>query len=40
MMTWKEFVAHHMKGKKFTSRAEANAFFKQLAVEYRQTKTL
>lgn len=38
MLSWKEYVAKHMRGKSFTSRVEANAYFKKLSIEYKKQK--
>ena len=38
-MTWREFLKQHMTGKKFASRSEANAYFKQLSIEYKKMKS-
>ena len=37
-MTWKEHIASSMRGKKFGSRAEANAFMKKLSAEWKSKK--
>lgn len=34
-MKWKDYLKQNMSGKKFSSRSEANAFFKKLAEEWR-----
>lgn len=36
---WIEYMRKHMKGKKFSGRAEINAYVKKLAQEYRASKT-
>lgn len=35
---WVAFVSKHMKGKKFKSRAEVNAYMKTLSVEFKKGK--
>ena len=40
MMSWREYLKAHMKGKKFESRQASNAFFKKLAEEYRKQKSV
>lgn len=37
-MAWKDFVAQNMRGKKFATRMEANAFMKKLSVEWKAKK--
>jgi hypothetical protein len=39
MVAWKDHVAKSMRGKKFGSRQEANAFMKKLSEEWRSKKT-
>lgn len=35
---WTLFLKKHMSGKKFKSRAEVNAYMKQLSVEFKKGK--
>lgn len=35
---WVAFVKKHMSGKKFKSRADVNAYMKQLSVEFKASK--
>lgn len=39
MTTWKDHVAKNMRGKKFGSRTEANAFMKKLSADWKKSKT-
>lgn len=36
---WKDFVAQNMRGKKFATRQEANAFMKKLSTEWKAKKS-